>query len=452
MFHDHGAAEGAALVAHHVFEDAEFLGGEFDGFADAGDFAAGAIEVEIAHLQAFRGGLAAAQKGANTGEEFHEREGLGEVVIGTLFETFDTVIDLATGTEDEDGRAGAAGANTLQDLQSVHIRQTEVEDDEVVIGVAGELDGVGAVIGDVDGVPGTFQTTTQEVGNSLFIFNHENAHVDIRVTQRFGVASGRMLTLRISLLTVVGALAVWGQAAPKTRPMAVKAPAPDPWEMVFSDEFDGGALEFPKWSPHDPWGKERNLEVQAYVPESIELREGMARLVARVAKATYDGKKRDYTSGMLTTFGSFAQMYGRFEVRCRFPAGKGLEPKVWLLPVPNGENPAIDIVDFVGREPGRVLFGNLWGDTTTERAYQGSWPLPDLTREFHTYAIEWDEGKIVWQIDGKERFRSTSGVPRQPMYLAMSLAVGGELAKWPDSTTVFPAVFEIDYVRIYKRR
>src|ERR1035438_8345450 len=41
---DHGAAEGAALVAHHVFEDAKFLRGEVDGFDAADNLAADAIE------------------------------------------------------------------------------------------------------------------------------------------------------------------------------------------------------------------------------------------------------------------------------------------------------------------------------------------------------------------------------------------------------------------------
>lgn len=234
--------------------------------------------------------------------------------------------------------------------------------------------------------------------------------------------------------------------------LTAQKPATDPWKLVFSDEFEGTALEFPKWSPHDPWGKERNFESQAYTPESIELRNGVARLLARVAKADYDGRKREYTSGMMTTFGSFAQMYGRFEVRCRLPVSKGLEAKIWLLPVPNGELPSIDVMDFVGRDPGKVMFGNVWGDKTTERAYQGGWPLKDLDSAFHTYAVEWDEGKIVWFVDGVERFRSVTGIPKQPMYLAVSLAVGGERAKWPDSTTVFPAAFELDFVRIYKRQ
>ncbi|MCU1325319.1 MAG: glycoside hydrolase family 16 [Bryobacterales bacterium] len=241
-------------------------------------------------------------------------------------------------------------------------------------------------------------------------------------------------------------------AAQKPAPVSAKAAANDGWKLTFSDEFEGSALEFPKWSPHDPWGKERNFEVQAYTPESVELRDGMARLVARVAKAEYDGHKRDYTSGMLTTFGSFAQQYGRFEIRCRVPVTQGVQAGLWLLPVPNGELPAIDIMNFLGRDPGHVQFGTFWGDTKTVRSYEGGWPVKDLDSAFHTYAVEWDEGKVVWFVDGVERFRSTSGIPTQPMYLAMSLAVGGEAAKWPDATTVFPAAFELDYVRIYKRQ
>jgi beta-glucanase (GH16 family) len=240
-------------------------------------------------------------------------------------------------------------------------------------------------------------------------------------------------------------------AAQKPAKTDGKAPSPAGWQLTFSDEFEGTSLEFPKWSPHDPWGKERNFEVQAYTPQSVELKDGNVRLVARPGKADYDKRKRDYTSGMLTTFGSFGQMYGRFEIRCRVPVTQGVEARVWLLPVPNGELPAIDIMDFVGRDPSRVSFGNLWGDTKTERAYQGDWAVKDLAGAFHTYAIEWDEAKIVWFVDGVERFRSVSGIPTQPMYLAMSLAVGGERAKWPDSTTVFPAAFDVDYVRIYKK-
>jgi beta-glucanase (GH16 family) len=69
---------------------------------------------------------------------------------------------------------------------------------------------------------------------------------------------------------------------------------------------------------------------------------------------------------------------------------------------------------------------------------------------FHIVAVEWDENRIVWTVDGTERFRSTTGVPHQPLYLAVNLAVGGLQAKYPDQTTGFPAVFEIDYIHVYQ--
>jgi beta-glucanase (GH16 family) len=226
-------------------------------------------------------------------------------------------------------------------------------------------------------------------------------------------------------------------------------PGPD-WVLTFAEEFDGKELTFPKWTPHDPWGHERNREGQAYKAEAIEIENGVAHIVARRENGSYDGRQREFSSGMITTYGSFAQTYGRFEIRCRVAAGKGLESKFWLLPVPSGEVPAIDIVDVVGSEPKKALFGNRWGDEKTERSYSGSASVPDLSDGFHTIAIEWDEKRITWTVDGKETFQSISGVPHQAMYLVANLAVGGLTAKYPDASAPFPAEFDIDSIRVYQ--
>jgi beta-glucanase (GH16 family) len=233
------------------------------------------------------------------------------------------------------------------------------------------------------------------------------------------------------------------------RPVKPAPPAVD-WVPTFTEEFDGAELGFPKWTPHDPWGHERNREGQAYVPEAIQVKDGIVRIIARREPARYDGSQREFTSGMITTFGSFAQTYGRFEIRCRVAAGKGLESKFWLMPVPSGEVPAIDILDVIGSQPSKALFGNRWGDEKTERSYSGSSDVPDLSNGFHTVSIEWDEKRIVWTVDGKETFQSISGVPHQPMYLAVNLAVGGRSAKYPDASAPFPADFDIDYIHVYQ--
>ncbi|MDE3195520.1 MAG: glycoside hydrolase family 16 protein [Acidobacteriota bacterium] len=222
------------------------------------------------------------------------------------------------------------------------------------------------------------------------------------------------------------------------------------WVLTFSEDFDGKELSYPKWVPHDPYGHERNREGQAYVPEAIELKDGIARLTARRELAKYDGRQREFTSGMITTLGSFAQTYGRFEIRCRAASGIGLQSRFWLMPVPSGEVPSIDVYHVISGDPARALFGNWWGDEKTERSFTGSYDVGDLTGGFHVAAIEWDENRIVWTVDGKERFHSTDGVPHQPMYLAIGLAVGGQGATYPDHSAPFPAGFEIDSVRVYQ--
>jgi beta-glucanase (GH16 family) len=232
-----------------------------------------------------------------------------------------------------------------------------------------------------------------------------------------------------------------------------KPPVTDPsWLLTFDDEFNAADIDFTHWTPHDPVGEERHRELQAYLPQNVQFSGGAAHLIARREKATYDGHLRIFTSGTMTTVGLFAQTYGRFEIRCRFPQGQGLTAKFSLEPVPTGELPSIDVVHVIGSEPGTARFASHWGDEMSERSYSGTWAIGKPVDDFHIFAVEWDAQKIVWFIDGKERFRSIEGVPHQPMYLALRLAVGGETAHAPPEETPFPASFDIDYVRIYKKR
>jgi beta-glucanase (GH16 family) len=223
------------------------------------------------------------------------------------------------------------------------------------------------------------------------------------------------------------------------------------WQLVFADEFVGAELDLAKWNVRDPWGKERNQELQAYVPNAFELRDGVLSIVARKRMAHYDGKVRQFTSGMMTTYRKFDQQFGRFEVRCRVPRGNGMWPAVWMLPMPLDWPPEIDILEVLGHEPTKLYTTHHWREGNYKQADTGITTGADLSADFHVFATEWDAGKIVWTVDGKERFRSVKSIPQVPMFLLLNLAVGGHWGKAPDDTTPFPAAFEIDYVRVYQR-
>lgn len=232
------------------------------------------------------------------------------------------------------------------------------------------------------------------------------------------------------------------------------------WVLTFDDEFNGAELDLLHWSPHDPWGKVRDRQLQAFAPDSVSVGGGQLHLVAqRTTEAKpvrYDGEGRGYVSGIVTTFGTFAQTYGRFEIRCRVPAGHGLRAGFSLFPVPLGPLPEIEILNVSGNTPATISLGNHWGTEQTHRSFGDSFPGPDLSKAFHTVAIEWDADKIAWFIDGKETFRSVDGIPRQPMFLMLDLAVGGGTGniatRFPDESTGFPASFDVDYIRVYKRK
>ena len=102
--------------------------------------------------------------------------------------------------------------------------------------------------------------------------------------------------------------------------------------------------------------------------------------------------------------------------------------------------------------PSKIFFANRWGTEQTERSFADSFTVSDLSNGFHTVTMDWERDRIAWFVDGRKMFESVDGVPRQPMYLLIDLAVGGRLAQAPDATTSLPASFDIDYVRVYQRR
>jgi beta-glucanase (GH16 family) len=76
---------------------------------------------------------------------------------------------------------------------------------------------------------------------------------------------------------------------------------------------------------------------------------------------------------------------------------------------------------------------------------------------FHTYSIVWDANSIKWYMDDQLYYilnisNNTNGTEEfhKKFYLILNLAVGGNWPGYPDASTVFPAEFVIDYIRVYK--
>jgi len=274
-------------------------------------------------------------------------------------------------------------------------------------------------------------------------------------------------------------------ATPTSKPTSSPTPTPtDPgsgtgdWKLVWSDEFDDGAIDPAKWtfdttngtSVGNPgWG---NNELEYYTDRLENAKEEDGKLVLTARKELYGGMP--YTSARLKTHGLFSQAYGKFEIRAKAPTGKGLWPAIWMMPeesaygtwAASGE---IDIMEGWGSKPNTVAGTIHYGSQWPNNVYSGSsYNLPDngTIADFHTYALEWEPGELRWYVDGRlfstknDWYSKGAGQSDnyaypapfdQPFYLIMNLAVGGNFDGDPTPDTVFPSRMEVEYVRVYAK-
>jgi beta-glucanase (GH16 family) len=166
---------------------------------------------------------------------------------------------------------------------------------------------------------------------------------------------------------------------------------------------------------------------------------------------------------MVTTKNLFAQTYGRFEVRARFPQTPGLQSALWLYSQElayGNRSGEIDIAEFYGNTPDVVSPHVHLLDGTGADQGQGAYcRVGGADTGFHDYAVEWLPTEISFTYDGVPCMTFANWTPGAPLvapqpfdrpfFLLLQLAVGsGDNS--PSSATTLPASLEIDWVRVWK--
>jgi beta-glucanase (GH16 family) len=244
-------------------------------------------------------------------------------------------------------------------------------------------------------------------------------------------------------------------ATATTAPSQTPAPATSPlikpgYQLVFDEDFSGDRLDPKRWVLGLPWGKVNRNEQQFYTPDSVRLANGTLAITAR--KAAQGG--RPYTSGAICTDDRFDFKYGYVEMRAKVPRGAGLWSAFWLLRRHTGSADEADVAEVLGSDPTQVFSVLHYGTMANKQIEINATRGADLSAGFHTYALKWEPGLMVWYVDGAEVFRTTKGVPSEPLIIIANLAVGapGSWAGAPDATTAFPATYAIDYIRVWQAK
>jgi beta-glucanase (GH16 family) len=237
--------------------------------------------------------------------------------------------------------------------------------------------------------------------------------------------------------------------------------------LIWSDDFDGQAGVAPspsKWNldiGNDDWG---NNEWEYYTDRPANAQtDGAGNLHITARRPDTESGHHcvagpcNITSARIQTDGTFDATYGRFEARLKLPAGKGLWPAFWMLPVA-GEG-EIDVMEHDGSQPTQVT-GTLHGPGYSGddgRSSEYHFPANQSAADFHVYAVDWTPWQISWSVDGHtyQTVRKTDVQPHpwvfdHPFYLVLNLAVGSDAVGYPDVDTPFPSEVVADYVRVYQ--
>ena len=178
----------------------------------------------------------------------------------------------------------------------------------------------------------------------------------------------------------------------------------------------------------------------------------------------YGDFQTSYTGAMVTSWGKFAQTYGRVEIRARFPAVSvsGLQASLWMYPqvLTYGAWPAsgeIDIAEWFSGWSDRVIpFLHYRGDSADPYRTNRNC-LVAHTGAFHTYALEWTPTSITIRYDGNVCLRNVHWLPDglqmpapfdRPFVVILAQGIGVN-ANAPTQATPFPATTQVDYVRVW---
>src|SRR6266436_6705939 len=117
-----------------MLQQLKFLAGELHRLTATQNLVAAQVDVDIAEgiaVLLFRERLCPPQNGLHAREQFSNREGLGDVVIGAEFETHNLVHFLAARREHNNGNRGALRLELLTHIQPAQAWHHHVEDDQV---------------------------------------------------------------------------------------------------------------------------------------------------------------------------------------------------------------------------------------------------------------------------------------------------------------------------------
>lgn len=273
----------------------------------------------------------------------------------------------------------------------------------------------------------------------------------------------------------------------------------DGWKLVWSDEFDGDALDASKWDTRLYMMGKRAPQL---TDDAYEL-DGNSNLLLKLVKKDgvycttqlqtgynfmdlpgeeYDptetesilSKKEaeNYFTWPIGTIKQpkFMHKYGYYECRCKMQEKEGWWSAFWLQsPIigstlnPQLSGVEVDIMEQfwrTKREPKHIItHNNHWNGYGSQHESTGEFQvkLKETEDGFHTFGLEWTPDAYRYYVDGEQTWVVEAPYPvsqTEQFILLSTEAVGyrnSTWEQWDDLADAVGDVFVVDYVRVFDR-
>lgn len=221
---------------------------------------------------------------------------------------------------------------------------------------------------------------------------------------------------------------------------------PHNYKLVFSDEFDGNALDTSKWDY-----RLKDKEFSAQQPENVEVAGGNMVIHAKKECAgTYN-----YTGGGIYSKQTF--VYGYYEARLKIPAAEGWHTAFWTMPVYDEvlKNSELDFCEQDSGDPHYYSIGVInhrakgWSNINV-----GRWVIedgPNMAEEFVVIAAEFTPDYIQFYLNGHPVKKVDANTfPHGPGTVALSCIATRKKGDRFQDDAKLPSKATFDYVRVYQ--
>ena len=232
-------------------------------------------------------------------------------------------------------------------------------------------------------------------------------------------------------------------------------------KLVWNEEFNESTILGDIWAfePKNMANPDIADQLQIYREENVISSGGILKIYAK--------KSKIYTSARISS--KYAFKYGRIEISAKLPEQEknGIWSKLALI----GDNEnivgwpqcgEIDVMEYFSFKPNKT-FINVHNNVHNVRngtLISANTYIETAEEEFHAYGILWTDKYIKFYLDDPDNIIYTLNRPTaptemnwpfdKPFYLLIDMVIGGKYggAEGVDDS-LFPAIMEIDYIRVY---